>query len=188
MKKIPSLFKRDYDGNRQIINEYVPEASWINEPGVKATVKFDGTCCLVQDGQIYKRYDAKHGKTAPAGFIPAQEKDEVTGHQPGWILCDRTKPEDKYFFEGFDEQVVLDGTYELVGPKVQGNPEKADKHKLLKHASVVLEDVPTTFDELKIYLDPLDIEGVVWHHPDGRMCKVKKKDYGMKREPTPATV
>jgi hypothetical protein len=25
-----------------------------------------------------------------------------------------------------------------------------------------------------------DIEGIVWHHPDGRMVKIKKKDFGYK--------
>jgi hypothetical protein len=37
------------------------------------------------------------------------------------------------------------------------------------------------------YLEQADIEGVVFHHFDGRMAKVKKKDYGMKRQPQPTT-
>lgn len=186
MKKIPSLFKRDYDGNRQIINEYVPESTWVNEPGVIATKKFDGTCCMVEGDKIYKRYDAKHGKTPPEGFIPAQEKDEVTGHQPGWLLCSIDRPEDKYFFQA--DKPAVDGTYELVGEKVQGNPEHEVGHRFVKHGSYVYNNVPTTFNEIKRYLEPLDTEGIVWHHPDGRMCKVKKKDFGMKRTPETAAV
>jgi hypothetical protein len=27
----------------------------------------------------------------------------------------------------------------------------------------------------------IDIEGLVFHHPDGRMAKIKLRDFGMKR-------
>jgi len=27
-----------------------------------------------------------------------------------------------------------------------------------------------------------DIEGLVFHHPDGRMAKIKKRDFGLKRK------
>ena len=39
------------------------------------------TCGLVRDGRLYKRYDAKQGKTPPAGFEPAQDPDEVTNNR-----------------------------------------------------------------------------------------------------------
>jgi hypothetical protein len=26
-----------------------------------------------------------------------------------------------------------------------------------------------------------NIEGIVWHHPDGRMAKLKLRDFGVKR-------
>jgi len=45
----------------------------------------------------------------------------------------------------------------------------------------VLEDAPRKFEEIKAYLADKDIEGIVWHHPDGRMVKIKKKDFGYKR-------
>ena len=42
---------------------------------------------------------------------------------------------------------------------------------------------PTT---IKAYLADGKIEGIVWHHPDGRMVKIKAKDFGIKRsQPTP---
>ncbi len=44
--------------------------------------------------------------------------------------------------------------------------EDYDSHVLLKHGDIVLSDFPRTFNEIKLYLEPLDIEGVVWHHPD----------------------
>jgi hypothetical protein len=35
---------------------------------------------------------------------------------------------------------------------------------------------------LKAYLAYKDIEGIVWHHSDGRMVKIKGKDFGLKRK------
>lgn len=28
----------------------------------------------------------------------------------------------------------------------------------------------------------IDGEGIVFHHPDGRMCKIRKSDFGIKRK------
>ena len=36
-------------------------------------------------------------------------------------------------------------------------------------------------DALREYLRCRDIEGIVWHHPDGRMVKIKGKDFGFRR-------
>ena len=45
-------------------------------------------------------------------------------------------------------------------------------------------DCPRTFDGIREFLAPLDIEGIVFHHPDGRMVKIRKDDYGLNRRPT----
>lgn len=75
-----------------------------------------------------------------------------------------------------------DGTYELVGPKVQANPEHYDAHLLIAHAEAdTFPECPTDFDALKAWIADKDIEGIVWHHPDGRMGKIKKKDFGLAR-------
>ena len=42
-------------------------------------------------------------------------------------------------------------------------------------------DVPRTFDALREWMKSKDIEGIVFHHSDGRMAKIKKRDYGQKR-------
>jgi len=36
---------------------------------------------------------------------------------------------------------------------------------------------------LRDWIKPLDIEGLVFHHPDGRMAKIKKRDFGFRRKP-----
>lgn len=46
---------------------------------------------------------------------------------------------------------------------------------------LVLEGVPRTFESLRDYLVGLDIEGIVFQHPDGRMAKIKNRDFGLKR-------
>jgi len=40
---------------------------------------------------------------------------------------------------------------------------------------------PMTFESLKEYLEKVDIEGIVFHHKsDGRMCKLRKTDFGIR--------
>jgi hypothetical protein len=184
MQKIISLFKRDYEGNRLVYNEVVEGAEWVIAGEGTATRKWDGTCCMIKDGKLYKRYDCKKGKTPPEGFIPAQKPDPITGHYPGWIFVFIGNPENIYHLEAFGrlEENYLDGTYELCGPKVNGNNEKLDKHELIPHGYMFYKDCPRTFEGLKEWFKGKDIEGIVWHHEDGRMVKIKKKDFGLKRD------
>lgn len=179
MKKTVSLFARNYDGDRLVRDELIPGAEWVVAGEGVATRKLDGTCCLVRNGRLFKRYDAKAGKAPPAGFEPAQAPDAVSGHWPGWLPVG-DGPEDARHREAFTADLA-DGTYELCGPKVQSNPEGLEAHVLVRHGSEVLADCPRTFTGLRDYLSVRDIEGVVWHHPDGRMVKLKGKDFGITR-------
>lgn len=175
MKKIISLYQRNYDGDRLVRDEIVPGAEWVIAGDGIATRKFDGTCCMVRDGRLYKRYDAKAGRVPPDGFEPAQEPDPVTGHCPGWLaVCD--SPDDRWHREAMVPGLP-DGTYELVGPKIQGNPDGYATHTLVPHGVEVLVDAPRTFTAIKEYLLARKIEGIVWHHQDGRMVKIKRKDF-----------
>jgi len=179
LEKIISLFQRNYDGDRLVRDELVPGAEWVAAGEGVATVKIDGTCCLVRDGRLYKRYDAKHGKTPPVGFEPAQDPDPNTGHWPGWMPVG-DGPNDRWHREAFDA-ALPDGTYELIGPKVQGNPERSERHVLVRHGAIAIPDAPRDYAALSVFLVGKDIEGIVWHHPDGRMVKIKAKDFGIKR-------
>lgn len=184
MQKIISLFQRNYEGDRQVRDEVVPGAEWVIKGEGVATRKYDGTCCRIEKGKFYKRYDAKHGKTPPEGFIAAQDPDPVTGHWPGWLEVSDTAKEDKWFREGYLntswEDLLINGTFELIGPRINGNKDGCDMHMLVPHGHEVLDDAPRTFAELKEWFKDKDIEGIVWHHPDGRMVKIKKKDFGYK--------
>lgn len=181
MKKIISLFQRNYDTDKLVRNEVVPGAEWVLQGEGVATRKYDGTCCWLSEGVLYKRYDAKGGKTPPAGFVAAQDPDPVTGHWPGWLVVG-DGPEDAWHREGM---AVIDetenGTFELIGPKVNSNKEKLLMHELVKHGQEKYPDCPRDFEGIKKFLEDKDIEGIVWHHEDGRMVKIKKKDFGFKR-------
>lgn len=106
--------------------------------------------------------------------------DPVTGHWPGWLPIG-DGPDDKWHREAWEGWAkyapVPDGTYELCGPKVQGNPEGFDFHILVPHGSIVLDDDPRTFETIRDHLKDAGIEGIVWHHPDGRMVKIKRSDF-----------
>jgi len=182
MKKISTLYKKDPDRLSRVVNEVNPENSWVFANGY-ATRKYDGTASAIIGGEVYKRYDVKKGREVPPAAIPCQEPDEITGHHPHWVKCNRDDKSDRYHFEAFDDNSGLeDGTYELCGPKVQGNPEKFDKHYLVKHGSDLLDIKDLSFDGLKEYLNSHDIEGIVFHEIDGeRMCKIRKTDFGIKR-------
>lgn len=182
MSKISTLYKKNPVNLALVIDEINPENQWVIDGEGIPTRKFDGTAAAIIDGQLYKRYDVKKGKQVPAYAIPCQEPDAITGHWPHWVLCQWGKPEDKYFFEAFNNlHDKTDGTYELCGPKVQGNPEKLNQHVLVRHGSEVLDLPGVSFEELKDYFQHTDIEGIVFHHPDGRRCKIRKSDFGIKR-------
>lgn len=189
MKKIISLFQRNYDGDRLVRNEVVPGAEWVLAGEGVATRKFDGTCCMVRDSKLFKRYEVKPGGKAPENFEPANEVDENTGKQQGWVPVG-DGPEDRWHREAFDGgldwhgEPFHDGTYELLGPKIQGNPDHSKYHALIRHGSVECYPIgqpARDFDSIRDYLASKDMEGIVWHHPDGRMVKIKAKDFGLKR-------
>jgi len=147
MKKIMSLYQRNYDGDRLVRDEVVPGAEWVLTGAGISTRKRDGTACMVRDGVLYRRYDRKQKnmeyKPAPEGWEACQPPGLNTLHWPGWVPVG-DGPEDKWHRNSFDDQ-LCNGTYELVGPKIQGNPEHLEKHELIPHGELV-GPVTRTFD------------------------------------------
>ena len=185
MKKIPTMFERDWNGDRsRVLNQINPVAQWVFDGEGVATRKIDGTCCMIRAGALFKRLELRPGDKPPADFELA-DRDDETGKTIGWVPVG-VGPEDKFHREAWSREIrtIPDGTYELVGPKVQGNPEKFDEHLLIPHGEGLagaIDVVPRTFDGLREWFTGRDIEGVVFHHPDGRMAKIKKRDFGLKR-------
>ncbi|MFO1022067.1 MAG: hypothetical protein U0903_15445 [Planctomycetales bacterium] len=72
-----------------------------------------------RDGKLYKRQEFA-GATDSADFEEVNF-DQETGKRIGWRPVG-DGPEDQWFREGFANlEQKVDGTYELVGPKSQGN-------------------------------------------------------------------
>lgn len=191
MKKIPTLFEREFVNHRVVSIKPIvtPGLEWVlNGEGI-ATVKYDGSCCAIMNGIYYKRYDAKRGKLPPAGSIPCQpEPDPITGHWPHWVEVKEEDPADKWFLSALDHYldikayynnpIELNGTYEAIGKHFQGNPYKIEGDILVKHGTVILKDFPRDFEGMREYLHNTIIEGVVFWKDEKPQCKIKRSDFG----------
>jgi hypothetical protein len=186
VKKIPTLFVRDFehDNGRYVTEEVTPGCEWVLSGQGVPTRKYDGTCVrLDSSGAWWARREVKPGKSAPSGYV-AEEHDNTTGKTVGWEPIAQA-PFAKFHTEAVAnlDRPPLPGTYELVGPKVNGNPEQVDGHRLIRHddAERLYLQLALTFDSIREDVLALaadeGCEGIVWHHPDGRMAKIKARDF-----------
>lgn len=180
MNKIPTIFIRDMSRQPALVTpEWHPDCIWVRDGEGIATRKYDGTSCLVRAGKLYKRRELRSGDVAPPDF-ESLGTDENTGKTVGWVPV-ADGPEDRWHREAFAMHDALEeGTYELIGPKIQGNKDKAECHRLQSHANAGFYNAPREFEALKAWLADMPIEGLVWHHEDGRMAKIKRRDFGLK--------
>ena len=180
MRKIPTLFERIYENHKVVgITENITEGC---EEAFKkgiATVKWDGSCTAIIDGEFYKRYDAKKGRKPPVGAIPCQpEPDPITGHHPYWVKVDANNPAHKWFVEAYNNAIVkTDGTYEAIGVHFQGNPYGLNCDTLRPHGKDELK-VRRDFKSIKEFLAENEIEGIVFWLNGEPKCKIKRSDFG----------
>lgn len=173
MKKIPTVYLRDTDEPKYVTDEVNPACDWVLAREGVPTRKFDGTCVMLDSlGKWWARREVKPGKEAPDGFVPITT-DEMTGKTMGW------EPVEQSSFAKVHAEAVASfdgepGTFELIGPKVNGNPEGATEHLLVRHGVAELD--PWSPIELMHFCRERGWEGVVWHHPDGRRAKLKVRD------------
>ena len=185
MKKIPTLFKREFEEHNVVkcLPEITPGMEWVLGNQGIATVKYDGSCCAIINGELYKRYDAKHGKPVPENAIKCQnEADPITGHLPCWIPCNRDNPADKWFWRALDNyskknNSITDGTYEAIGLHFNANPYNFGDDTLIKHGSMIVE-VERSYEGIKEYLENHYIEGIVFWKDGEPRCKIKRSDFG----------
>lgn len=213
MRKIPTLFRRDVLTPALITREVHPDCQWVLDGAGQATRKFDATCVgffpavrgevrlggvgsheVNEPGDLtgvwLARREVKAGKTPPPGFVAVQH-DEATGKTVGWEPVEQSsfaKVHTEALATGVldewpHEEPCLGATYELLGPKVNGNPEKLNDHLLVRHGYIaavereVLNVLPRDFDGLiEWLLADCEWEGIVWHGPDGKMAKLKVRD------------
>lgn len=188
MKKIPTLFEREYKDHEVIGIKPVltsPDLQWVLDGEGEATLKIDGTCCAIIDGKFYRRYDAKKGKKPPEDAISCCDPDKITGHWPHWIPVTEKDPGAKWHIEALkntvlsEESPLEDGTYEAIGPHFQGNPYHMEQDMLVRHGIVKLY-VNRSFEGLRDYLKENEIEGIVFWKDGEPQCKIKRKDFGFK--------
>lgn len=188
MKKIPTLFKRTFDERhrKHIENVVTPGLKWVLAGQGVATVKFDGSCCALIDGKFYRRYDAKQGKTPPAGAIPCCDPDPVTGHWPHWLECNFRDTADNWHLAAFYNASGFNlkpGTYEAIGLHFQSNPYGMTHDALVRHGSEVIRDCPRDFAGLRAYLEAHVIEGIVFWLEGEPRCIIKRSDFGFQWPP-----
>lgn len=182
MKKIPTIFDRNWEGDHKVIDKLVvdPETFLLSV----ATEKLDGTNIRV----TVRNHTAVRVEKRCNPTNIQKQKGIV---DPWYAEAFETDPQDKYIFaavKGTDFSDVPDGEWngEALGENIQGNPLKLTGNTVFFFTlnRIVFEDCPTTYDELKEWLpkqkskfgNDCGIEGIVWHSPVG-MCKIKTKDF-----------
>ena len=121
------------------------------------------------------------------------EEAEAARHEDGWYAdADESGKEDKWIFEAMQNTDLSewpDGEHsaEALGPRIQGNPLGLKQHICVPFNLVIpkFEELDRSFDGLKQALKELEskyspenlAEGIVFHHPDGRRAKIKRKDF-----------
>lgn len=182
MEKIPTLFERD---DRFKVTPVVrPECQWVFDGHGDATEKLDGmnVRLTVRSGTLVRIEKRRNPSKA-------QKADGIVD---GWYVDTEAGPEDKWILEaaaGTDVSTWLDGEHpcEALGPKMQGNPLGLERHVCVPFnvEAPIYKDVPRDFDGIAAVLTEIEshyapghlAEGIVFHHPDGRRAKIKRRDF-----------
>jgi hypothetical protein len=183
MDKIPTIFERGDDF--AVVDRPRPGCEWVFAGEGQATEKLDGTNVrlTIRSGQVVRVEKRRN----PSKLQKQQ------GIIDGWYVdADPHGADDKWIYEavrGTDTASWPDGEHscEALGPRIQGNPLNLDTHRCVPFnlQIPVYQEVPRTYQGLRELLAHLDsrfapgelAEGIVFHHPDGRRAKIKRKDY-----------
>jgi hypothetical protein len=189
MRKMPTLYKKMYaevNGRSEFIGmstEVTPGCEWVTDGYGWATRKWDGTPVARIGGHWYHRFDAKKDKAIPHGAIEITPFDGA--HHMHWIpVTPATQHPIRDAIENYEMEFDVDynqyQTYEAIGPKINGNREKFDYHTLIPHGFDVIQMPFRDFEGIRDYLLLHEIEGIVFHNDRGDMCKMRRKDYGIR--------
>jgi hypothetical protein len=183
MKKIITIFKRDFEGTHKVINDPLIDLSILKDGTV--TEKLDGSNVRVT---IRKGTCVRLEKRRNPDKIQKQK-----GIIEPWYTDASESSEDKWLNDALkntDLSQLPDGEWsgEAIGPNIQGNPLNLPTNRIMfftLNQAPVFENVPITFYELKEWLpkqkskygNDCGIEGIVWHLSNGIMFKIKTKDF-----------
>lgn len=183
MDKIPTLFDRGPDF--KVIDQVRAGCEWVFQGEGAATEKLDGTNIrlTIRSGEIVRVEKRRNPNKV-------QKKKGIVD---GWYVdADAYSPEDRWIHEAAGNTDVSDWpdgehSCEALGPRIQGNPLNLDRHLCVPFDLQIPEyDLgKRDYAELKNLLADLEsrfspgalAEGVVFHHPDGRRAKIKRKDF-----------
>lgn len=104
---------------------------------------------------------------AMSNWIQCTEPDLKGGHWFGWLPVTSSPKEFKYALEAINNNNVIPSnltpnqTYELVGPKVQGNPYQLTQHVMVRHGSIPLKTLSITQ-----FKTPESIKDIFTSHDD----------------------
>ena len=197
MRKIPTIVVRGDNG--EITMETHPDCAWVVAGEGVATEKLDGTnvWLTVRAGQVVRVEKRRN---------PTREQKAEGIVDPWYVECDDffdsvLNPANKWIHAavvGTDTAAWPDGEHccEALGPKIQGNPLQLEDHVCVPFdlyapgvpdvgAPLLLDLHRRSFlglrDDLRaassLYSPGAPMEGIVFHHPDGRRAKIKRKDF-----------
>lgn len=188
MEKIPTIFDRNWDGDRKVNATLVVEDFDFDQ--AIATEKLDGMNVRVTvRNHTVVRVEKRRN--------PSKLQKQQGIKSPWYVDAHQSEKADAYIFDAVkntDFSSVPDGEWsaEALGEKIQGNPLNLVGHTLFIFTlkdwkeRIIFHDAPTNFEELKVWLpvqkskfgNDCGIEGIVWHDPKtGAMCKIKVKDF-----------
>jgi hypothetical protein len=187
--KLHSPFIRETINDSYVVTPKIdPDYNWVFEDsGVMAVDKIDGTnvSLIIEKGQISRIFNRTNEKfifsvRKQTAWDGACMEGIAQAIQRGWLKdC---------------EGGQIFG--ELIGPKFNGNRHKLDYHlfvpfdylkkhcfwkswvqnkypKTFESISEWFKDLPSLFNQ-RLGLPEIQTEGLVFYHPDGRMCKLRK--------------
>jgi hypothetical protein len=180
VKKIPTLYVRDENDRKHVTREVTPGCEWVLAGEGVATRKFDGICFMFDGADWWARRIVKDGADWPSGFVVV-DHDLTMGKTVGWEPATNSGYH-KYLLKTLAEHGPVDGpgTYELCGPKINGDPEQFGTLVLIPHGKVPLTP-PLDWDGLRDALLESSFEGIVWWRnpsdPDCDKAKLKRRDF-----------
>ncbi|MEL6941072.1 MAG: DUF5565 family protein [Bacteroidota bacterium] len=186
MRKIKTIFDRNWETNRKVNTKLIVD---FNFEEAIATEKLDGMNIrlTVRNGEAVRVEKRRN---------PSKIQKQKNITEPWYVDTDVYAKEDKWIFDAVkntDLSRVKDGEWsaEAIGKNIQGNPLNLENNQVFFFSlpewreRIRLNEVPYHFQELKHYLEQQKslignnalIEGIVWHHPNGDMVKIKRKDF-----------
>lgn len=185
MEKIPTIFERGPDF--RVTDEVRVGCEWVFAGEGLATEKLDGTNVrlTVRAGKCVRLEKRRN----------PSKKQKQQGIKDGWYVdADEFGKEDKWIYEAMQNTDLSDWpdgehSAEALGPKIQGNSLGLDEHVCVPFNLVIpsFDEIDRSFEGLRQSLVVLEshyspshlAEGVVFHHPDGRRAKIKRKDFAL---------